>query len=61
MRFTHVAIAAPTDLVFGMARMYEGQSNIHGMEIRVFHALDEARDWLMREVSADFEPIFRLG
>lgn len=46
---TRVAIVAPADVVFGMARMYQ-QSNSRGPDmVGVFRALDAAEAWLEKK------------
>jgi len=40
-----VALAAPKDLAFGMARVYEAFAS-EGDNLRVFRTLDEAKEWL---------------
>jgi hypothetical protein len=45
-----VAIVAPTNAVFGMARMYQIlRSSRSGEETKVFRSLDEALGWLRGE------------
>lgn len=44
-----VAVAAPTDLVFGMARMWEAMSNGSGWTTRVFRSVADARRWLAEQ------------
>ena len=44
------AIVAPSDSVYGMARMYEILRSDSPEEIRVFRSLDAARDWLAAAV-----------
>ena len=41
-----VAIVAPGDHAFGMARMWEGHVDATGWDTRVFRGMDEARAWL---------------
>ena len=41
-----LAIIAPRDLLFGMARMYEILRDGSPVEVRVFRDRDEARSWL---------------
>jgi hypothetical protein len=41
-----LAIVAPTDVLFGMARMYEILRDDSPIEVRVFRERDEAESWL---------------
>ena len=41
-----LAIVAPRDLLFGMARMYEILRSESPVEVRVFRQRDEAESWL---------------
>ena len=41
-----LAIVAPRDLLFGMARMYEMLRDDSPVEVRVFRERDEAESWL---------------
>jgi hypothetical protein len=41
-----VAIVAPADVVFGLARMYQMMSEGRGNHIEVFRGMDEALAWL---------------
>jgi hypothetical protein len=41
-----LAIVAPRDLLFGMARMYEILRSDSAVEVRVFRAREEAESWL---------------
>lgn len=41
-----LAIVAPRDLLFGMARMYEMLRNDSPVEVRVFREREEAESWL---------------
>jgi hypothetical protein len=43
---SQVAIYAPGDLFFGLARMYEAFRASSSVRIRIFRTLDEARAWL---------------
>lgn len=43
---TRVAIVAPTDVVFGLARMFQMMSEGRGNHIEVFRGMDEALAWL---------------
>ena len=45
---SRVAIVAPSDVGFGLARMYAQSGDIYG-RIEVFRTLPEAEDWLARE------------
>ena len=60
MQPTHIAFAASTDFIFGMARMYQGLTFIQGCHSRVFRSVVEAQCWLGSEAGADFEPILEL-
>ena len=40
------AVVVPTDLGFGMARMYELRAEPRGGTVRVFRDYDEAQHWL---------------
>ncbi len=44
--FYKVAIAAPQDLAFGLARMYEAYAGQLPIELNVFRSRGEALDWL---------------
>jgi hypothetical protein len=44
-----VAIAAPQDLAYGLARMYEAYTGELPTELKVFRSKDEALDWLKGE------------
>jgi hypothetical protein len=41
-----VAIVAPTDVVFGLARMFQMMSEGRGNHIEVFRGMDDALAWL---------------
>ena len=41
-----VAVIAPTNISFGLARMYEGYSGFVPEDFTVFRAVDAALDWL---------------
>ena len=41
-----LAVIAPRDLLFGMARMYEMLRDDSPVEVRVFRERDEAESWL---------------
>jgi len=43
---TRVAIVAPADVVFGLARMFQMMSEGDGNHIEVFRGMDEAMAWL---------------
>jgi hypothetical protein len=43
---SRVAIVAPTDLLFGIARLFEMSGESSGWDARVFRSMDEARTWL---------------
>ncbi len=45
-KVTRVAIVAPTDLAFGLARMYEAAVAQVGWEVRVVRDLPSAEAWL---------------
>jgi len=40
------ALVVPSDLGFGMARVFEQRSGERRRDIRVFREIDEARRWL---------------
>lgn len=46
-----VAVVAPTDVLFGMARMWEGFADATGWRIAVFRSLAEAQDWIRTEAT----------
>ena len=48
-----VAVAAPHDHLFGMARMWEALADQTGWTIRVFRARQEALAWLRAELGRD--------
>ena len=48
-RAARVAIVAPGDVAFGLARMYEAQQDRLSNTIRVFRDLAEAEEWLALE------------
>jgi hypothetical protein len=52
MNLTHVAMVAPTDLLFGMSRLYEGLAAIPHWNVNFFRTLDEAEAWLDAVVPA---------
>lgn len=41
-----MAILAPTDLAFGMARMFQSYHDAGAIEVQVFRTAHEARAWL---------------
>lgn len=43
---TRVAIVAPADVVFGLARMFQMMSEGRGNHIEVFRGMDDALAWL---------------
>lgn len=51
-RIMRVAIAAPSDLAFGIARMYEAALSRVGWEVQVFRELQAAEAW-MKESPGD--------
>jgi hypothetical protein len=42
----HMAIVAPRDVVFGIARMYEAYGPAPGWDVNVFRTAEEAAGWL---------------
>lgn len=52
MNLVHVAIVAPSDLLFGMARLYEGLAAISKWNTHFFRTRDDAKAWLNVVVSA---------
>jgi hypothetical protein len=46
MTKTKVAVVAPSDLSYGLARMYEGYSALDSMDFVVFRAIDAALAWV---------------
>jgi hypothetical protein len=45
-----VAVVAPSDLAFGVARMYEAMTRVPKWEIQVFRTMTHARAWLDSEL-----------
>jgi hypothetical protein len=43
---TRRAVVAPSDVAFGMARMFASYAERSGQEVRVFRAMREAEAWL---------------
>lgn len=41
-----IAVLAPSDLAFGMARIYQSLSDNSPVKVGVFRSMGEARDWL---------------
>jgi hypothetical protein len=48
----HIAIAASTDLEFGMSRMHETLTDMPGWTVGVFRTVEQAREWLTAVVSS---------
>ena len=47
-----IAVAAAKPAVYGMSRMFQTLSNqIPGMDFRVFHTIEEAKEWLRSVVT----------
>jgi hypothetical protein len=51
VRFGACAIVAPKDAMFGMSRMFEVYAEKWFKAIRVFRAIDEAKEWLNGEMA----------
>jgi hypothetical protein len=49
---TRVAIVAPADVVFGLARMFQMMSEGRGNHIEVFRGMDDALAWLASDNGA---------
>jgi hypothetical protein len=43
---TRATIAAPTDLTYGVSRMYRGYSRTSSLKVEVFRTLEAAKKWL---------------
>jgi hypothetical protein len=46
VRFDVCAVVAATDVLFGMARVFEALANDHFLRVRVFRTFPEAEEWL---------------
>ena len=49
--FHKAAVAAPQDLAYGIARMYEGFSGEQPVDLNVFRSREEAMSWLRAELA----------
>ena len=54
------ALVATSDVMFGMARMFEMLREEDGDVFRVFRSMKEAMDWLDLDSGSDSEPIERI-
>ena len=50
MGILHIAIVAPTDVAFGMSRMYGSMVESCGWTVTTFRTLNEARAWLVAQL-----------
>ncbi len=51
VQFEACAVVACTDVIFGMARMFEVFAEKHFLMTRIFRALNEAENWLVSQQS----------
>lgn len=49
VRQARSAIVVAKDVTFGIARMYQSWMEGQPVDVRIFHAVEEARAWLRRE------------
>jgi hypothetical protein len=49
-RVRRIAIAAPGDVVYGLARAFQCFAELAGLSCKVFRSMDEAKTWLTGEV-----------
>ena len=51
LKVVFVAVAAPSDLTYGISRMYAGYMRIPGWVIQVFRTRIEAENWLKQSLN----------